>query len=263
LGQADSGVGVKNAVNLFGKKNWLGTFAVPWAVINDAGLLATLPDRDFVAGFSEAVKVSLLKDPAMFAGLCRSAVAIRGRALSEALPVIRASAEWHRRHITLGGDPFESREARPLDFGHWSAHKLESMTDFRLRHGEAVAIGVAIDTVYSSLALGLPPEDAERVLRCLSDLGFALGDPALRDTAALFDGLEEFRQHLGGRLTLTMLRGVGDPIDVHEIDVPLMREAIRRLGDLGSSLWPAAADASPVSRPGTSIEDGASTVAGS
>jgi 3-dehydroquinate synthase len=263
LGQADSGVGVKNAVNLFGKKNWLGTFAVPWAVINDAALLATLPDRDFVSGFSEAVKVSLLKDPAMFDGLCRSAVAIRGRSLSEALPVIRASAEWHRRHITLGGDPFESREARPLDFGHWSAHKLESMTDFRLRHGEAVAIGVAIDTVYSSLALGLPPEDAERVLRCLSDLGFALGDPSLRDTAALFDGLEEFRQHLGGRLTLTMLRGVGDPVDVHEIDVPLMREAIRRLGDLGSSLWPAAADASPVSRPGTSIEDGASTVAGS
>jgi 3-dehydroquinate synthase len=229
LGQADSGVGVKNAVNLFGKKNWLGSFAVPWAVINDTALLATLPDRDFICGFSEAVKVSLLKDPAMFAALCASADAIRRRDLSAALPMIRASAEWHRQHITRGGDPFEANEARPLDFGHWSAHKLEAMTDFRLRHGEAVAIGLAIDTIYSSMALGLPRAEADRVLRCLVDLGFALNHPAVHDTSILFQGLEEFRQHLGGRLTLTMLRGVGNPIDVHEVDEPRMLAAIDEL----------------------------------
>ena len=145
------------------------------------------------------------------------------------LPVIRDSAEWHRRHITQGGDPFEANEARPLDFGHWSAHRLEAMTDFRLRHGEAVAIGVALDTIYSSMELGLPVEDAERVLRCLNDLGFRLSDPALRDVDGLVEGLEEFRQHLGGRLTVTMLRGVGDPVDVHEVDSEKVREAVRRL----------------------------------
>lgn len=235
LAQADSGVGVKNGVNLFGKKNWLGAFAVPWAVINDTALLGTLPDRDFVCGFSEAVKVFLLKDPARFDGLCLSASRIRDRDLSAALPVIRASAEWHRTHITQGGDPFESREARPLDFGHWSAHKLEAMTDFQVRHGEAVAIGVAIDTLYSSMALGLPKEQADRVVRCLLDLGFTLDHPALVDTEALFDGLEEFRQHLGGRLTLTMLRGVGDPVDVHEVDSDLMRAAIRGLKEFAPS----------------------------
>jgi len=231
LAQADSGVGVKNGVNLFGKKNWLGSFAVPWAVVNDTSLLETLPERDFLCGFSEAVKVSLLKDPAMFDGLCRSAPAIRRRDMAAALPVIRASAEWHRRHITLGGDPFEALEARPLDFGHWSAHRLEAMTDFQVRHGEAVAIGLAVDTIYSTLALGLPAAEGARVLRCLTDLGLPLRHPAVTDTEALFQGLEEFRQHLGGRLTLTMLRGVGDPVDVHEIDPALMREAIRRLDD--------------------------------
>jgi 3-dehydroquinate synthase len=229
LAQADSGVGVKNAVNLFGKKNWIGSFAVPWAVINDQSLLSTLSDRDFVCGFSEAVKVSLLKDPALFATLCRTAARIRLRDLDAALPVIQASAEWHRRHITLGGDPFEAREARPLDFGHWSAHRLEAMTDFELRHGEAVAIGVALDTLYSSLALGLSDRAAEAVLDCLRDLGFTLGHPALHDEAALLEGLEEFRQHLGGRLTLTMLRGVGEPIDVHDVDRARMSEALRRL----------------------------------
>jgi 3-dehydroquinate synthase len=231
LAQGDSGVGVKNAVNLFGKKNWIGSFAVPWAVINDQALLHTLSDRDFICGFSEAVKVALLKDPALFGTLCRSATRIRQRDLDAALPMIQASAEWHRRHITAGGDPFEAREARPLDFGHWSAHRLEAMTDFQLRHGEAVAIGVALDTLYSSLVLGLPAADAEAVLRCLCDLGFTLGHPALRDETALLEGLEEFRQHLGGRLTLTMLRGIGDPIDVHEVDRARMSEALRWLQD--------------------------------
>jgi 3-dehydroquinate synthase len=229
LAQADSGVGVKNGVNLFGKKNWLGSFAVPWAVINDAKLIESLPDRDYVCGFSEAVKVFLLKDPALFDQLCRVAPAIRRREASAALPIIAASAEAHRRHITQNGDPFEALEARPLDFGHWSAHKLEAMTDFQVRHGEAVAIGVALDTIYSTLALGLSDDVAARVLRCLTDLGFHLDHPALADTTPLFEGLEEFRQHLGGRLTLTMLRGVGDPVDIHEVDDTLMREAIDRL----------------------------------
>jgi 3-dehydroquinate synthase len=235
LGQADSGVGVKNAVNLFGKKNWIGSFAVPWAVINDIALLRTLPDRDFICGFSEAVKVALLKDPSMFATLCGTAGQIQARRPEAALPIIRASAEWHRQHITAGGDPFESREARPLDFGHWSAHRLEAMTNFELRHGEAVAIGVALDTIYSSLALGLSQADAEAVLRCLQDLGFVLGHPALDDESGLLLGLEEFRQHLGGRLTLTMLRGIGDPIDVHEVDPGRMHQALVRLKEFAAT----------------------------
>lgn len=234
LAQADSGLGVKNSVNLFGKKNWVGTFAVPWAVINDEAFLTTLPDRDFACGFSEAVKVSLLKDPRMFAELCELAPLIRQRDPAAAMPIIRESARWHLQHITRGGDPFEALEARPLDFGHWSAHKLEVLSDFDLRHGEAVGIGVAIDTVYSSLAHGLPKRDATRVLQCLGKLGLPLHHPALDDTESLFAGLEEFRQHLGGRLTLTMLRGVGDPIDVHEVDEERMIEAIRSIRDYAS-----------------------------
>jgi 3-dehydroquinate synthase len=233
LSQADSGLGVKNSVNLFGKKNWIGTFAVPWAVINDAALLDTLSQRDFICGFSEAVKVSLLKDASLFDELCRVAGRIRQRDLSAALPMIRASARLHLDHITRGGDPFEGNEARPLDFGHWSAHKLEPLSGFSLRHGEAVAIGVAIDTVYSSLAFGLPRRDALRVLHCLRDLGFSLDHPLLHRPEPLFAGLEEFRQHLGGRLTLTMLRGAGQPLDVHEVDSSRMLQAIRRVSAFG------------------------------
>lgn len=226
LAQADSGVGVKNSVNLFQKKNWIGTFAVPWAVVNDAALLSTLPDRDFFCGFSEAVKVSLLKDAAAFDEVCELADRIRQRDWSAASAVIRRSAQLHIDHITQGGDPFEALEARPLDFGHWSAHKLEVLTNYRLRHGEAVGLGVAIDTVYSSLKHGLPAVDAERALDCLARLGLPLNDDSLGDPQPLFEGLEEFRQHLGGRLTVTMLEAVGRKVDVHQIDEGAMREAI-------------------------------------
>lgn len=229
LAQADSGVGVKNAVNRFGKKNWLGAFAVPWAVINDTTLLTSLPDRDFAAGFSEAVKVALLKSPREFDRLCETAGEIAARDMRAVLPAIRTSAQLHRAHITRGGDPFEALEARPLDYGHWSAHRLEAVTNFAIRHGEAVAIGVAVDTVYSALVCGLPEADASRVLHVLRTLGLPLMHPAMADTSALFEGLEEFRQHLGGRLTLTMLRGIGDPIEVHEVDRGAMARAIRQV----------------------------------
>jgi 3-dehydroquinate synthase len=229
LGQGDSGVGVKNGINLYRKKNWLGAFAVPWGVINDARMLQSLSDRDFVCGFSEAVKVSMLKDAAMFEELCAAARQIRQRDMRAAWPMIRRSAQLHLDHITRGGDPFEMLEARPLDFGHWSAHRLESMTGFRIRHGEAVAIGVAIDTVYSSLTQGLPPADADRVLTCLRDLGLPLSDPALADTDGLFRGLEEFRQHLGGQFTLTLVSAIGRSVDVHEIDRVRMRQAIQQV----------------------------------
>ncbi len=234
LAQADSGVGVKNSVNLFAKKNWLGTFAVPWGVINDAKLLSTLPNRDFRCGFSEAVKVTVLKDREAFDEVCQLAPRIGQRDMPAALRVIRRSAQLHLQHITQGGDPFEMLEARPLDFGHWSAHKLEVMSNFELRHGEAVAIGVAVDTIYSSLVHGFPREDADRVLNALMSLGLSLDHPALHDTWTLFRGLEEFRQHLGGRLTLTMLAAVGQKLDVHRVDRPRMLQAIEEVAELAS-----------------------------
>src|SRR4029079_11172796 len=175
------------------------------------------------------------KDAGMFGELCRTAGRIQRRELGAAMPMIRASAKLHLDHITQGGDPFEMNEARPLDFGHWSAHKLESMTEFAMRHGEAVAIGVAGDSVCAWCVHGFPKADARRVLRCLCELGFSLSDPALADAETLFAGLEEFRQHLGGRLTLTLLRAVGHPIDVHEVDRRKMCQAIKKVAEFAEA----------------------------
>jgi 3-dehydroquinate synthase len=233
MGQADSGVGVKNAINLFGRKNWLGSFAAPWAVINDRALLATLPDRDWRCGFAEAVKVALLRDAAFFDRLCADASKIAARDPEAGDAAIRASAWHHLDHITRGGDPFEQRQARPLDFGHWSAHRLEAMSGFTVRHGEAVAIGLMIDCAYSSLVHGLPASRLADVRGCLAALGLPLRHPLLANVDTLLGGLEEFRQHLGGKLTVTMLEDVARPIDVHDIDAGAMRETIAWVGRYG------------------------------
>ncbi len=233
LSQDDSGVGVKNGVNAFGKKNFLGVFAPPHAVINDTAFLKTLDDRDWRAGFSEAVKVALVRDGSFFDEIERLAPAIVRREIGPAVRVIERSAELHFRHIVEGGDPFETAEARPLDFGHWSAHKLEQLSGHELRHGEAVAVGVALDAVYSALAGRMPVGEAERVVACLGSLGFELDHPLL-DDPALLDGLEEFREHLGGRLTVSLLAGIGSAVDVHEMDAGVVRESIDALRAFGS-----------------------------
>jgi 3-dehydroquinate synthase len=226
LGQGDAGMAVKNGVNRFGKKNFVGAFAVPHAVVCDEDFLTTSPEWSWCGGFSEAVKIALLRDAGLFAAMERDAAAIRARDMSAAMPVIRRSAELHWRHIALGGDPFETRSARPLDYGHWLAHRLEGLTKGELPHGQAVAIGVAVDTAYSVHAGLMAPADAHRVIALLRALGLPTSHELLRDHASVLRGVEEFREHLGGRLTITLLRGIGDPVDVHQLDGARLADAV-------------------------------------
>jgi 3-dehydroquinate synthase len=236
LAQADSGVGVKNSINLFGKKNFIGTFVPPFAVINDFDFLETLDRRDRIAGVIEAVKVALLKDAAFFEDIAANA----SRVSSDAAVlerVITRSAELHLQHICRNGDPFELGSARPLDFGHWAAHKLESMTHHRLRHGEAVAIGIALDLSYSVRKGFLDRACANRILGVLETIGFPLWDDALeqRETDGshtLIAGLREFREHLGGELHITLLRRIGRSFEVTEIDEALMLASINDLAKM-------------------------------
>jgi 3-dehydroquinate synthase len=231
LAQNDSGVGVKNGVNAFGKKNFLGCFAPPQAVINDAAFLRTLHPRDRIAGLAEAVKVALIRDRAYYEWLESNADALREFAPAPTARMIRRCAELHMRQIGHGGDPFERGSARPLDYGHWSAHKLESLTQHELRHGEAVAIGIALDARYSVQCGMLAAGEDERIYRLLKRVGFHLWHPAMerRDAAGrllVLDGVEEFRQHLGGELSVTLLRGIGVGEEVNAIDCVEVGRAI-------------------------------------
>ena len=234
LSQCDSGVGVKNGINAFGKKNFIGAFAPPFAVINDFQLLESLAPRDKRAGYVEAVKVALIRDTAFFEELERLAEKLRALDPAAMQRLIFRSAELHLNHIATSGDPFEFGSARPLDFGHWSAHKLEQLSEFRIRHGEAVAVGIALDTIYSRAMGFLNAGDAERVLHLLESLGFELFANELlhvdsENSLMIVNGLEEFREHLGGQLAITLLSGIGQGFEVHEMNLSKVVEAIYEL----------------------------------
>lgn len=233
LAQNDSGVGVKNGINAFGKKNFLGTFAPPYAVLNDFDFLKTLDDRDWRSGIAEAVKVALIKDSDFFEFITTHTEALVHRDMDAMQQLIYRCAQLHLEHIARNGDPFEKGSSRPLDFGHWAAHKLEQLTDYSLRHGEAVALGIALDSTYSFLLGLLSRLEWQRILDTLAAVGFTLYVPQLGSAnhqpehpRCLFRGLTEFREHLGGELTLMLLQGIGQGIEVHQVELSLYKQAI-------------------------------------
>ncbi len=242
LSQNDSGVGVKNGINYFGKKNFIGSFAPPVAVLNDFDFLHTLDERDWRAGISEAVKVSLIKDAGFFEWLEFNAQDLANRDEQAMEYLIEVCARLHMDHIA-GGDPFELGSSRPLDFGHWAAHKLEQLTDYELRHGEAVAIGIALDVVYSELEGRLTAQESRRVLDLFDQLGFQLFHPELeqlneRGESLLWEGLQEFREHLGGQLTIMLLDRIGVGVEVHAMEQSLVEKAMLRLKQFTPTITP-------------------------
>ena len=229
LSQNDSGVGVKNGVNAFQKKNFIGSFAPPAVVINDREFLHTLDIRDWRSGIAEGIKVGLIKDVAFFEFIEQSIELLNRRDMETMDELIYRCAELHLQHIA-SGDPFEMGSSRPLDFGHWSAHKLEQITGYEIRHGEAVALGMALDSIYSTLEGRLPKEDLLRILDLLVALGFEMFNVGLNDPR-LVEGLRDFREHLGGQLTVMLLEKIGKGIEVHEIDKELVMKSVKLLQD--------------------------------
>jgi 3-dehydroquinate synthase len=235
LAQNDAGIGVKNSVNAFGKKNFIGTFAPAYAIINDSSFLPSLPERDWIAGTAEAVKVALIRDAHLFDFLEQNANHLLSRDMPVMQELIQRCAQLHMDHITKGGDPFELGSSRPLDFGHWSAHKIEALAHHVIRHGEAVAIGIELDAAYSYLSGYLREDDFRRITSLFDTLGFSEWREhltLLMPNGYLSTALNEFKEHLGGVLHITLLSSIGKAIDVHVIDEEKMLEAI----DLVTSL---------------------------
>jgi len=235
LSQDDSGIGVKNSVNLFNKKNFLGNFAPPFVVLNDFDFLTTLEDRDWRAGISEAIKVALIKDEKFFGFIQENAEKLAQRDMAAMQYLIYRCAQMHMQHIA-GGDPFEQGSSRPLDFGHWSAHKLEQLSNYQIRHGEAVAMGIALDSVYSHLKGMISAGELEEILTVIQTLGFALYAPEMvhhleevTHPDSLLHGMQEFREHLGGKLTIMLLAGIGQGVETNTMDNALVIEAVQYL----------------------------------
>ncbi len=247
LSQGDGGVGVKNGVNQFGKKNWVGTFSVPHVVINDFDFLTSLSERDRRDGIIEAIKVALIRDGVFYEDLESSREQLAQLEPAAMEMAIRRSAELHVEHIATGGDPFEYGSARPLDFGHWVAHKLEQLSKFAVSHGEAVAIGMAVDLLYSVRVGILDESTAERILGLIEGVGFDLWSnfleiPGPDGESVVLQGIEEFREHLGGELTITLVPAIGEKLEVHTMDEVAVAKALADLKKRSFDRLPAMSD---------------------
>jgi 3-dehydroquinate synthase len=120
--------------------------------------------------------------------------------------------------------------------GHWAAHKLESLTSYRLLHGEAVAIGLALDATYAREIGLLPAELWKRIMAVLTAVGLPIFTPELAEHLGTEDhprcvlrGLIEFREHLGGQLTIMLPQAIGRGVEVHEVDTDVVRRCVALL----------------------------------
>ena len=235
LSQDDSGVGVKTGIDAYGMKNFAGTFAPPFAVFIDFDFLKTLPWRYWIGGVAEAFKVALIRDADFFDLLCRRAAALGRRDEDAIEDVVKRSALLHLDHIRTSGDPFEFGSAKPLDFGHWSAHRVEILSGYEIGHGEAVALGVALDSYYAWKTGLLEESVFMAIVDAFQSCGLPVWSSVLErrmpdGRLALLVGLDEFREHLGGRLTVTLPGPVGCMSDVNEMDEGIIEEGIKALG---------------------------------
>lgn len=243
LAQCDGGVGVKTGMNEHDAKNYAGTFAPPFAVINDSSLLPTLPQEHWIGGVSEAFKVAIIKDAGFLDELVAGASRLRERDIGTMERVVHRCAVMHLDHIGGAGDPFEMGSSRPLDFGHWSAHQIEVMSGFGVGHGQSVAIGVALDTVYAARTGLIDEAWMRRVVGALIECGLPVWDECLgrrdaRGELEVLVGLERFREHLGGRLTLAMPHPLGRQTEIHEVDRRVLADAISWLGRAARGVMP-------------------------
>jgi len=208
LAMVDSAVGGKTAVNLPAGKNLVGAFHQPRLVLADLDTLATLPLRELRSGFAEVVKYGALGDPEFFAFLETHAEALLARDPQLLAETVQACCR--AKAALVARDPKERGERALLNFGHSFAHGLEAVTGYAaLRHGEAVAIGMALAARLSA-RLGLADAaDAERLERLLARFGLATAYPPDIGAAEVLAAMRLDKKNLGGRLRLILWRGVG------------------------------------------------------
>lgn len=220
LAQNDAAIGVKNGINFKGVKNFIGTFAVPHLIINDSEFLKTLDERDYISGFAEAVKISLIKDPDFFEWIENNVDQLNNRNEKAVNYLIKQTAILHTHHFANSGDPFERGSSRPLDYGHWLAHKLESKSQFELRHGEAVGIGMLLDARYAYEQGLLNEHHFIRIQNLLFKLGLLNQKQWISEINSkdIENSLADFKAHLGGNLSIPLLNKIGDFHNVNKIN---------------------------------------------
>jgi shikimate kinase / 3-dehydroquinate synthase len=210
LAMVDASVGGKTGVDLPQGKNLVGAFKQPTAVLADINSLITLPAAEWTAGLAEIIKHGLLAAPAL---LTQAAQISQPTAAADynwpQLQSLIARAVQVKRDV-VQRDPFEMGERAKLNLGHTFAHALEQATNYQIRHGEAVAIGLVAAARLSAKLGHCSPDLPEKVERWVTAVGLPAHIPNRLSPAALRQLMGRDKKKLAGRLRFVLLRDIGD-----------------------------------------------------
>ncbi|MEH2124120.1 3-dehydroquinate synthase family protein [Nostoc sp.] len=231
VGLIDAGVGLKVGVNFKGKKNFLGTYYPSTQCLCDKSFLQTLPIEEIRCGLSEAIKIALVKDASLFAlieehyplVLARSQEPVIDKILMRAIALMLEELE---------SNPYELSARRLPDFGHEFGHSLESLTHHQLRHGEAVAIGMALSCHIAWSAGLLKRSVLERILKLLLEVGLPIYHLACQSEVLWQRLFEDVITHKMGRLHLVVPTDIGKGAfidDITDINLTMLQQACTEL----------------------------------
>jgi 3-dehydroquinate synthase len=217
LAMVDASVGGKTGVDLPQGKNLVGAFKQPLAVIMDTATLATLPSDEFRAGLAEIVKHGVIGAPRLFVQLEQEGPVSLLQLVADA---VRVKIE------VVEEDPFEQGRRAALNLGHTFGHALELVSEYTLRHGEAVAIGMA---AAAHMAAELGRCDAalvERIKHLLGRLGLPTNAPGY-DVDAVLAAMGHDKKRAGKRLRFVIPQALGDVVVIDYPGEEVVRRAIQ------------------------------------
>ena len=211
LSQVDAGIGIKGAVHLDSKKNYLGCFYPPKRVLISPSFLTTLCHRQLRSGMAEIAKVAIAKDATLFRSLEEHGADLIESRISFASPAGRhlMASSIDGLLSDVEGNFYEDQSlVRSMDLGHTFSPALESASQFEILHGEAVAIDMAFSACIAMELNWIEETDAHRILRLLTGLGLALDSNHLSPSFCL-QSIAETTRHRGGKLNLFLPTGIG------------------------------------------------------
>ncbi len=207
LAQVDSSVGGKVGIDHPAGKNLIGAFHQPHAVYIDVSLLKTLPEREFRSGLTEAFKIAAALDAEYFAFIARNAGKIK-RSNASFLEKLIARSVGLKAAVVMK-DEYETGIRKALNLGHTIGHALEATSGFRILHGEAVGMGIALESEVA-LRLGLlHRRDQKTLLKTMKALKLRTRPPVLRDRGRFFDALRADKKALQGKVRFVLPTSIG------------------------------------------------------
>jgi len=223
LAQVDSSIGGKVAVNHGKLKNKIGAFYQPRLVLSDTAVLKTLPPLEFANGMAEVIKSAVIRDRDFFAFIETNIGKIREMDEAVLEEVVFRSAGIKARVVEQDEDDLGLRNI--LNFGHTIGHAIETVSDFGVEHGQAVAMGMAAAAEIAHRIGIFKESELMRLKSVIESVNLPIDMPQL-DTKKLIAAMQHDKKIVGGKVRFVLPRAIGDVFVTNEVDLSLVKEVL-------------------------------------